>query len=130
MHALAGHTRSLPTSSATGKQYARRTCRSKLILRSEQCAAEHDLLFNPASRLFPVKRISLTILLFVTLFAMLSSAAQAPDPKDDQEKLLALVKEVQAQQSQIAANQTKIDAKLADLAETLRVARIFSSRSR
>jgi hypothetical protein len=99
-------------------------------LRGEQCAAEHDLLFNPASRLFPVKRISLTILLFVTLFAMLSSAAQAPDPKDDQEKLLALVKEVQAQQSQIAANQTKIDAKLADLAETLRVARIFSSRSR
>ena len=32
--------------------------------------------------------------------------------------------------SQIVANQTKIDAKLADLAETLRVARIFSSRSR
>jgi hypothetical protein len=61
---------------------------------------------------------------------MLSSVAQTPDPKDDQEKLLALVKEVQAQQAQIAANQTKIDAKLADLAETLRVARIFSSRSR
>jgi hypothetical protein len=77
-----------------------------------------------------VKRISLTTLLSVTLLAMLSSAAQAPDPKDDQEKLLALVKDVQAQQSQIATNQTKIDAKLADLAETLRVARIFSSRSR
>jgi len=61
---------------------------------------------------------------------MFSSAAQTPDPKDDQEKLLTLVKEVQAQQSQIAANQTKIDAKLGDLAETLRVARIFSSRSR
>ena len=72
---------------------------------------------------------SLTIL-FLTLFAMLSSVAQTPDSKDDQEKLLILVKEVQAQQSQIAANQTKIDAKLADLAETLRVARIFSSRSR
>jgi hypothetical protein len=76
-----------------------------------------------------VKRSSLTIL-FLILFAMLSSVAQTPDPKDDQEKLLTLVKEVQAQQSQIVANQTKIDAKLADQAETLRVARIFSSRSR
>jgi ABC-type transporter MlaC component len=73
---------------------------------------------------------SLIVLLFVTLFAVLSSIAQTPDPKDDQEQLLTLVKEVQAQQAQIAANQTKIDAKLADLAETLRVARIFSSRSR
>ncbi|PYK38663.1 MAG: hypothetical protein DME49_06880 [Verrucomicrobia bacterium] len=76
-----------------------------------------------------MKRSFLTIL-FLILFAMFSSAAQTPDPKDDQEKLLTLVKEVQAQQSQIAANQTKIDAKLGDLAETLRVARIFSSRSR
>jgi len=76
-----------------------------------------------------MKRSYLTIL-FLILFAMFSSAAQTPDPKDDQEKLLTLVKEVQAQQSQIAANQTKIDAKLGDLAETLRVARIFSSRSR
>jgi len=76
-----------------------------------------------------MKRSSLTIL-FLILFAMFSSVAQTPDPKDDQEKLLTLLKEVRAQQSQIVANQSKIDAKLADLAETLRVARIFSSRSR
>ena len=95
----------------------------------QQCAAEHDLLLTTTTRLLAVKRSSLTIL-FLILFAMLSSVAQTPDPKDDQEKLLTLVKEVQAQQSQIVANQTKIDAKLADLAETLRVARIFSSRSR
>ena len=72
----------------------------------------------------------LTVLLCVTLSAMLSSIAQTPDPKDDQDTVLALAKEVQTQQAQIAANQTKIDAKLADLTETLRVARIFSSRSR
>ncbi len=76
-----------------------------------------------------MKRSSLTIL-FLILLALLSSVAQTPDSKGDQEKLLILVKEVQAQQSQIVANQTKIDAKLADVAETLRVARIFSSRSR
>ena len=87
------------------------------------------MLLTTTTRLLAVKRSALTIL-FLILFAMLSSVAQTPDPKDDQEKLLTLVKEVQAQQSQIVANQTKIDAKLADLAETLRVARIFSSRSR
>ena len=76
-----------------------------------------------------MKRSSLTIL-FLILLALLSSVAQTPDSKGDQEKLLILVKEVQGQQSQIVANQTKIDAKLADVAETLRVARIFSSRSR
>jgi hypothetical protein len=76
-----------------------------------------------------MKRSSLTIL-FLILFALLSSLAQTPDSKGDQEKLLTLVKEVQAQQSQIVANQTKIDAKLADVAETVRVARIYSSRSR
>ena len=66
----------------------------------------------------------LTVLLCVTLSTMLSSIAQTPDPKDDQDTVLALAKEVQTQQAQIAANQT------ADITETLRVARIFSSRSR
>jgi hypothetical protein len=77
-----------------------------------------------------MQRISLAILLAVTPLALLSSAAQAPDSKEEQRQLLALVKEVQAQQEQIVANQAKIDTKLADLAETLHTARIFSSRSR
>ena len=40
-----------------------------------------------------------------------------------------LTAEVQAQQSQIAANQAQIDSKLATLAEAIRVARIYASRS-
>jgi len=40
----------------------------------------------------------------------------------------ALLKEVQAQQLVIADNQTKIDAKLAVVAEAIRVARIYGSR--
>jgi hypothetical protein len=100
------------------------------LLHGKQPQAEHYLLFNPVSRLFPMQRISLAILLLLTPLALLSSAAQAPDPKDEQRQLLALVKEVQAQQEQIVANQAKIDAKLADLGETLHTARIFSSRSR
>jgi hypothetical protein len=76
-----------------------------------------------------MKQILLTILLPVALLSILASAAPAPDAKDHQQ-LLVLIKEVQNQQAEIVANQTKIDAKLADLAETIRVARIFSSRAR
>jgi uncharacterized protein YlxW (UPF0749 family) len=63
-------------------------------------------------------------------FALFSTRAQAPNTKDQEEQLLALVKQVQAQQAQLGANQKKIDGKLAELAETIRTARIFSSRSR
>ena len=101
------------------------------LLPGKQPEAEHDLLFNTVSRLFLMQRISIAILLAVMPLALLSSPAMAgPDPKEEQRQLLALVKEVQAQQEQIVANQAKIDAKLADLAETLHTARIFSSRSR
>ena len=101
------------------------------LLPDKQPEGEHDLLLNPASRLFLMQRISIAILLAVMLLALLSSPAIAgPDPKEEQRQILALVKEVQAQQEQIVANQAKIDAKLADLAETLHTARIFSSRSR
>jgi outer membrane lipoprotein-sorting protein len=73
-------------------------------------------------------RIRLAIFLAVMLLALIS-AAQAPDAKQEQQQVLALVKEVQAQQTQIVANQNQIDEKLAALAETMRVARIFSSRT-
>lgn len=68
-------------------------------------------------------------ILFAGALSIISSSAQAPAQKDDQ-ALLRLVKEVQAQQLEIAANQTKIEAKLAEVAEAVRIARIYSSRSR
>jgi hypothetical protein len=71
--------------------------------------------------------ISASLLALVVLATPL--AAQAPDSKDDQ-RLLEVAKEVQAQQAQIATNQAKIDAKLADIAEAVRVARIFSGREK
>ena len=74
-----------------------------------------------------MKQILLAFLFAATLLIS-ASFAQTPDPKDQQ--LATLIKEVQAQQSQIADNQAKIDAKLADLAETIRVARIFSKREK
>jgi len=67
-------------------------------------------------------------LALIALMTAAPIAAQAPASKDDPE-LLTLIKEVQAQQAQIADNQTKIESKLAELAETIRVARLFAGKA-
>jgi hypothetical protein len=74
-----------------------------------------------------MRRISLATLL--ALIAALPLAAQAPDAAEEQH-LVALVKEVQAQQAQLLGNQAKIEAKLAEITQTIRMARVFSARTR
>jgi hypothetical protein len=54
--------------------------------------------------------------------------AQTPDANQEQ-KLLALIKEVQTQQAQMAENQKEIEQKLADIGETVRTARIYAGRA-
>jgi len=54
--------------------------------------------------------------------------AQAPQTDEKRQQLEALGKTVRAQQAEIAANQAKIDEKLATLAEVVRTAWIFASR--
>ena len=71
-----------------------------------------------------MKKIMLLGLL--ALFAT-SLGAQSPAPADVSQ-IMALAKEVKAQQVQMADNQAKIDAKLVTLAEAIRVARIYASR--
>ncbi len=64
------------------------------------------------------------------LLVVALSHAQAPNADSQQDQqTLALIRELQAQQVAIAVNQAKIEAKLAAVAEALRVARIYSSRS-
>ena len=75
-----------------------------------------------------MKRILLALLLPATLMVMSFSGAQTPDANQEQ-RLLALIKEVQTQQTQMAENQKKIETKLAEIGETVRVARIFARRS-
>ena len=53
--------------------------------------------------------------------------AQSPAASADQQ-LENLLREVQAQQVQIADNQAKIDEKLVTLGEAIRVAKIYASR--
>jgi hypothetical protein len=63
------------------------------------------------------------------LITLASSApAQAPQHNPAQAEVAGLITEVRAQQAAIAANQVKINEKLATLAESIRVARIYSSR--
>ena len=58
----------------------------------------------------------------------LSAPAQAPQQNPAQAELAALVRDLRTQQAAMAANQAKINEKLATLAESIRVARIYSSR--
>ena len=71
-----------------------------------------------------------TLLFAICALITLTSPApaQAPQQSHGQAELAALVKEVRAQQAAMVANQAKINEKLATLNETIRVARIYSSR--
>lgn len=72
-----------------------------------------------------MKRLAyLTAIGFFALAAV-GPAAEAPNQAP---QVLALAKEVQAQQVAIAENQAKIEAKLAAIAEAVRVAKIYASR--
>jgi hypothetical protein len=71
------------------------------------------------------KNFILTLASLPILVAMLGSV----DAQDASVQLLKAVSELTQQQAQIADNQTKIDGKIADLGETIRVARIYMSRA-
>ena len=75
-----------------------------------------------------MKRLAIAAAACVAFAA--STDAQAPNPNAQQDQqIVAIVRELQAQQAAIAENQAKIEAKLAALSEAIRVARIYSSRS-
>ena len=75
-----------------------------------------------------MKRIFIAPILSAFLLTICFSSAQTPDVNQEQ-KLLALIKEVQTQQAQMAEYQKQIEAKLTDLGETVRTARIYAGRS-
>lgn len=75
-----------------------------------------------------MKRNLVAVIFSITLIAGSAVRGQAPDANDE-EKLLAFVQELKARQLQIADNQAKIDAKVTDLEETIRISRIFVSKT-
>jgi hypothetical protein len=90
---------------------------------------EYDLLSREVNRFFTMKRLPALIAIFSLAMLLAAPAAEAPDASRQQEQqVLAVAKEVQAQQAAIAENQAKMDAKLVTIAESLRVARIYATR--
>lgn len=74
---------------------------------------------------------TLSALLVFCLIGAVSVRAAEPSKESEreQQQVVALAKEVQAQQATIADYQTKIDAKLVTIAEALRLAKIYASRA-
>jgi len=71
-----------------------------------------------------------TVAALICSFATLSTAANGAESTEAQDRqMLAVIKEIQAQQIQIADNQAKIEVKLVDIAEAVRVAKIYASRA-
>ena len=58
------------------------------------------------------------------------AAEPAKQSEAEQQQVETLAKEIQGQQKAIAENQTKINEKMASIAEALRQAKIYSTRSR
>jgi hypothetical protein len=126
MHPGTGHRWSL----LSGERQASRLRAVAIFLgpfRAEEQSQEHELLFWDRFTFAAVNRISLIFLLAAAVFGSSASIAQTPDANQEA-KLLALVKEVQTQQAQMAENQAKIETKLADVTETIRVARILAGK--
>jgi hypothetical protein len=67
------------------------------------------------------------LLIFLCLILPFFSSGIAQTPNNEQQ-LLALIKEVQAQQAQISDNQVKIATKLTEIGENIRVSRIYAER--
>jgi hypothetical protein len=76
-----------------------------------------------------MKRLPALVAFCSLALLIAAPAAEAPSASQQQvQQVLAVAKEVQVQQFAIAENQARIDAKLATIAESIRVARILSAR--
>jgi hypothetical protein len=128
MHPRTGHTWSLLSGDGQASRL-RAAPAFRSLISCYETIAEHELLLLQINPPFvPMNRIALSLLLSAVLLGMSSSVAQTPEANLEA-KLLALIKEVQTQQAQMAENQKQIEAKLTDIGETVRVARIYAGRS-
>jgi hypothetical protein len=109
------------------KQFSRRA--TSIFAPKTQAATECDLLSQNRIAFARIMKRTTAALLLSTIVAVSSLHAQAPATDAPDPRVVALVKELQAQQLQLAQNQAAIDARLVVIAEAARTARIFASRS-
>jgi len=77
-----------------------------------------------------LKLLALAALLAAGVNSILAPAQAQTEPVADIKATADAIKTLQDQQKTIADNQAKIDTKLADIAENVRVARLFGARAR
>ena len=75
----------------------------------------------------PIKRMRCLFALFITLIGAFAAHGESHQTADAQH-LLDLVKEIQLGQLELIDNQGKIDTKITELAESIRLARIEAAR--
>jgi hypothetical protein len=131
MHPRTGHTWSL----LSGERQASRlraAVSARLAPNETQhvCEASGTPLASCETQLLvdQMKRI-VFVLSALTVASISIGTGQTPDANQEQ-RLLALIKEVQTQQAQMAENEKNIEQKLAELTEEIRTARIYTKRER
>ena len=90
------------------------------------------MLLTPSLRRFSRSTLALAIcgaVVLVGWFVPTNSRSQAPAATTNNAALNAMLTKLKAQQDQMAANQTKIEAQSAQLAEELRQAKIYAARA-
>jgi len=92
-------------------------------------AGEYDLLLEAPYPFASMKTLSALLVSCLIGAVGVRAAEPSKELEREQQQAVALAKEVQAQQTTIADNQTKIDAKLVTIAEALRLAKIYASRA-
>jgi uncharacterized protein YgfB (UPF0149 family) len=73
-----------------------------------------------------MNKTSVLALISLSIFAAMLCSGNAQDP---QPPILQSVNALTQQQTQLAENQNNIDQKIADLTESIRVARLYMSRA-
>lgn len=68
-------------------------------------------------------------ILFLALFSFCAAIHSSADTQNAPSQVLDAVNALKKQQVELADNQSKIEEKIADLAEKIRVARIYMSRA-
>ena len=86
--------------------------------------------YTPQLDLAPMKTVSALFAFGLLVAAIAVRAAEPSSAERDQQQIAALAKEVQTQQTAITENQTKINEKIAAVAEALRQAKIYAGRGR
>ncbi len=115
-----------------GKQNMRKFSILERFLLLSQFVTPFLMPFAPSLRRFSRLPLALVICGAVVLggwFMPTDSRSQAPAAATSNVALNAMLTKLKAQQDQMAANQTKIEAQSAQLAEQLRQAKIYTARA-